>query len=488
MRLKDKKECGILMHIASLPSRDGIGTLGIEGYKFIDFLSASKQNLWQILPVVVLGEGDSPYKSTSCFAGEPLLIDLEFLVRDGLLKNEELYKDNTNENIDYEYVRKHKMPLLKKAAQRFDITSKDFKAFLKDNSDWIYDYSIFACISEVFECESFLEMPKALRFREPEALEEFRQKHHEAILLHQILQYFFYAQFFELRRYAEQKNIKLIGDIPIYVSPYSVEVWTCPQAFVLDSNLSPTTVAGVPPDIFSSDGQLWGNPIYDWEAQEKTDFAWWRKRLIFCSKLYDILRIDHFRAFESYYCIDAKSQNAKMGVWKKGPAMRFWKAIEKDIKNMKIIAEDLGGDTEDVKKFVSDSGFPNMKVLQFAFDTDLSNEFLPMNYNSNCVCYTGTHDNDTSLGWYKTATTHERLLFSRLVPREDLSAPLRLIAFAMGSEARYVIIPMQDWLELESPARMNTPGTASGNWRWRMKEDALNEPLRKTIIEISKRK
>lgn len=483
MRSRDKRECGVLLHITSLPSPYGIGTLGKQAYDFIDFLADSGQKYWQILPLVPVGEGNSPYKSSSCFAGEPLLIDLDFLVRDGLLQPDELPQGELEGNVDYDAVRGYKMPLLKQAALRFDTRSNDYRAFVKHNAWWLEDHAAFAAILDS-GCNELCSMPEELKYRIPSALEEFRLTHRRAIRFHKIVQYLFFAQYSELHRYAEKRGVKIVGDIPFYVSLDSADVWTDPDEFRLGRDLTPVRVAGVPPDIFSATGQLWGNPVYDWDHQRRTGYFWWRRRLQYCRALYDVLRIDHFRAFESFYSIPYGATDARGGIWEKGPAMGFWNSMEEAIKGLQIIAEDLGGEEPEVEKIVADTGFPNMKVLQFAFDKDLQNRFLPRNYNRNCVCYTGTHDNDTALGWWNSATTHERVLFSRLAPEHERVMPHRMIAMAMRSRARLVIVPMQDWLCLDTDCRMNTPGTSSGNWEWRMKPDALNDKLKSTMREL----
>lgn len=484
---KAKRESGILLPLSSLPSNYGIGSLGIEAYRFIDFLRKSNQKYWQLLPLVPLGEGNSPYKSTSCFAGELLYIDLDFLVRDGLLLPEDLPKQDFTGKIDYEAVKNAKLPIIKKATEHFNVRNSDYARFLKANSEWLNDYALFMAITECEKTASLSEISRPLKFREKNALEDFKEKHKAEIRFHKIGQYLFYTQFFALKAYANANGIKLIGDIPFYVSPDSSDVWKSPENFKLDSELKPTLEAGVPPDIFSSSGQLWGNPVYDWDYQRENEYLWWQKRLAFCSKMYDVIRIDHFRAFASFYEIPANSPNAKNGEWKKGPGIEFWDIIVKKIGRLDIIAEDLGGEEKDVKDLIALTGFPNMKVLQFAFSSDTDNDFLPENYNTNCVCYTGTHDNDTVLGWYAGATSKERILFNRLTPFIDgASVPLRMINAAMKSKARLVIIPIQDWLCLNSDARINTPGTKNGNWEWRMNADAITDRLIRVIREYSR--
>lgn len=485
MRSKDKGECGVLLHISSLPSEYGIGTLGDEAYRFADLLSAAGQRYWQLLPLVPVGEGNSPYKSSSCFAGEILLIDLERLVRDGLLLPEELPEKTVSGRVDYDAVRGYKLPLLRLAASRFDTSSRDYRGFLHKNRDWLENFALFSAIAEEHG-DTLSRFPEELRYRLPAALEAFALTHREQLDFHRITQYLFYRQYFELKKYAAKKGVLLIGDIPFYVALDSADVWQNPDCFRLGRDLTPVRVAGVPPDRFSENGQLWGNPVYDWEFQRKTHYAWWKQRLHFCSRLYDVLRIDHFRAFASYYSIPFGAPDARSGVWERGPGMTFWRSVESACGDLMIIAEDLGGEEPDVEALVAATGFPNMKVLQFGFDGDLQNRFLPRNYARNCVCYTGTHDNETALGWFESAPQREQVFFSRTAPEREEPPAVRMIAMAMRSRAALVIVPMQDWLGLDSSARMNTPGTASGNWEWQMKSGADYEALRTLMRRISR--
>ncbi len=489
MLLRGKRQrgkSGILLHISSLPSKYGIGTLGCEAYKFIDFLKKSRQSLWQILPLVPIGEGNSPYKSPSCFAGEPLLIDLDFLIRDGLLDPDDLPNTEFSEKTDYDAVREYKLPLLKKAARRFDVKNGDFVKFEHENQFWLDDYAVFMTVCEHFKTDSILRFPESIKYRMPAAMETFCEEHSQEICYHKITQYFFYSQYFALKKYAEKNGIRIIGDIPFYVSLDSADVWKSPESFKLGRDLTPVLVAGVPPDIFSKTGQLWGNPIYDWEHQRRTEYAFWVRRLAHVAKLYDIVRIDHFRAFASYYTIPYGSPDARSGTWEKGAGLGFWQSIHKKLGALPIIAEDLGGDEPDVQALVSSTGFPNMKIVQFGFDGDLQNSHLPKNYEKNCVCYTGTHDNDTLLGWYCAADNKQRAIAAQFIPSDDTPVPHRLISLAMSSKAAMVIIPMQDWLCLGSDDRMNIPGTLGGNWQWRMSENALNDRLSDTIKQLSK--
>ena len=482
---KYKKESGVLLHISSLPSSHGIGDLGREAYRFVDFLKSSRQTYWQLFPLCPVGKGNSPYSSASAFAGEILFIDLYGLVKDGLLSGDEIPEQDFPKNADYNKAREFKLPLIKKAAERFNPNSRDFKVFLTENAYWLDDYALFMAIKAAYPNKSFTELEDGLKYRLPEAIDRFRKKHSEQILFYKIIQYLFFAQYLRLKKYAAENGVKLIGDIPFYVQLESADVWSNPDIFRLGRDMTPVLVAGVPPDRFSEEGQLWGNPIYDWDYQKSTDYDWWRKRLTHNAKLYDVIRIDHFRAFADYYTIPYGAKTAKSGVWEKGAGLPFWNLMKPHIE-AEIIAEDLGGDTPEVKKLIEDTGFPNMKVLQFAFDSDLNNPFLPKNYDRNCICYTGTHDNDTTRGWFEKLNEHQRTMFSHLVPADKSgSAVLSLIYFAMKSKARMVIIPMQDYLQLDSDDRINTPGVPFGNWEWRLSLNDLTDELAEEINRLS---
>lgn len=481
-----RAESGILLHISSLPSEHGIGSFGIEAYNFVDFLRKSRQRLWQILPLVPVGEGNSPYKSPSCFAGEILFIDLDFLVRDGLLEPDELKEKEFPQNVDYDAVREYKIPLLKRAVRRFDTRHADYAKFLKENEAWIDDFACFSAAAECFGSENLLDFPEKIKLRMPDAIEDFCAENAAKINFYKITQFLFYTQYRALKKYAEKSGVKIVGDIPFYVSLDSADVWKSPESFKLGRDMTPTVVAGVPPDIFSASGQLWGNPVYDWEYHKKTDFAWWKRRLAHCKNLYDIIRIDHFRAFANYYTVVYGSPDAKSGTWEKCVGLAFWQSVGKELGPMAVIAEDLGGDEPDVKRLLFDTGFPNMKILQFAFDGNGENSHLPRNYEHNCVCYTGTHDNDTALGWYSACGSRERAVARQFMPDGKMPVPHKLIFLAMSSKADRVIIPMQDWLCLGSEARMNTPGTEKGNWEWRMPADSLTDELAETIRKLSK--
>ncbi len=487
MLLKGKtiRKKGILLALSSLPSKHGIGSLGKEAYRFIDFLKLSGQSYWQILPLCPLGKGNSPYASYGSFGGEILYIDLDFLVSDGLLTEEEIGNPIFPKNIDYQAVRDFKIPLLRQATSRFDEFNPHFTAFLSKNDYWLKDFCLFMAIKEAFPNQSFLDWEKGLKQRNPQALKKFRQCHKTEIRFFEITQYLFFCQYKALLKYAHTKGVSIIGDIPFYVDLESADIWANPQVFKLGRDMTPTLVAGVPPDAFCPTGQLWGNPIYNWSYLKNTDFNWWRQRLVHNASLYDIIRIDHFRGFADYFSIPSGSTDAGNGKWEKGIGFPFWQSVYPSIKNTEIIAEDLGGeDSPLVIKLLKETGFPNMKVLHFAFDSNLNDPFLPKNYNSNCVCYTGTHDNNTTLGWYKGLKIKEKVLFDRLVPKRYMSPVLNLISYALKSKADIVIIPMQDYLQLDASARLNTPGTPTGNWEWRFEGNDITEELVKLINSI----
>ena len=489
MPLRDKKDTrysGVLMAVSSLPSPYGIGSLGADAYEFVDFLCAARQRFWQILPLCPLGEGNSPYKSSSSFAGEILYIDIDFLVRDGLLKKSDIQDCNFKQKVDYGVVRKFKIPLLKKAAQNFDKCDKNYKVFLNDNEFWLDDYSLFAAAFDIYSAKSLYDLPDGFKYKIPQFINKFKEKYQNDIEFYKITQYFFFCQYYELKRYANRQGVRIIGDIPFYVSPDSADVWGNPDDFLLDRNFTPTMVAGVPPDIFSRDGQLWGNPIYNWENMRANGYAWWKKRLAFCRCLYDVVRIDHFRAFADFYQIP-RGYTAKHGEWVSGEGAAFWDDVNQSLGDINIIAEDLGGEDDlHVIDLLNHTDFPNMKILQFGFTGDTQNIYLPQNYPYNCVCYTGTHDNDTALGWYNKASTKERVVFNTLIRNNTGCIAHDMIRALSKSNSMLCIISMQDVLCLDSSARMNTPGTIGDNWTWRMSTDDINNDNAKLLKKLTK--
>lgn len=473
-----KRANGILLHISSLPGAYGIGTLGEEAYRFVDFLRQSGQTYWQILPVCPVGKGFSPYHSFSSFAGNALFIDPAGVGRLGYLSADELVRAAAHgnpEQVDYPQVAAARETLFKTVFARFIAAPPaDFDAFCRDNAKWLDDYALFMAIREESGDRPLQEWDEDIRTRQPKALTVWRKKCAERVRYHQMLQYLFYRQWKALKNYANRSGVRIVGDLPIYVSADSADVWASPHLFQLDGDGRPSPVAGCPPDVFSEDGQLWGNPVYDWDAMEQDGYRWWLDRLAAGERLYDVIRIDHFRGFAGYYTIPAGAENARNGTWRVGPGMAFWRAVKERLGNIPIIAEDLGHLTPDVHKLVRDSGFPGMKILQFAFDADGESDYLPHHYDKNCVVYTGTHDNDTILGWADNAPRDE-VAFAMAYLRATDSEELRenMMRAAMSSAANTCILTMQDLCALGSEARMNTPSTVGGNWSWRVTADRL---------------
>ena len=468
------RSSGILMHISSLPSPWGIGSLGAEAKKFIDFLALSGQRYWQVLPVSPTGYGDSPYQSFSSYAGNPYFIDLDMLNEWGLLERSEYYEINwghDHEHTDFGLLYENRFKVLRKAAQRLiNANRTEFKDFCNNTAFWLDDYALFMALKDSHGCSSWTQWECDLRFREESALNEARQKLSGEIAFYKAVQFLFFRQWSALKSYATEKGISIIGDIPIYVAPDSADVWANPRLFMLDNDLIPIDVAGCPPDGFTADGQLWGNPLYSWDEHKKDGYAWWINRIKHQFELYDVLRIDHFRGMDEFYSIPFGSQNAKYGVWRKGPGMDLFHAIKNALGEKRIIAEDLGFLNDSVRKLLSDSGFPGMKVLQFAFDSREDSDYLPHNYPRNCVAYVGTHDNDTIVGWFDSAPAADvKKARDYLRIHEDESVAKAALCALWGSVAELAIAPMQDLLELDGKARMNTPSTLGGNWQWRMK-------------------
>ncbi len=471
---------GVLMHIASLPGEYGIGVLGQEAADFAAFLKEGEQRLWQILPVGPTGFGDSPYQSYSSFAGNPNLIDPRGLYRMGYITREELEEavytgDPTS--IDYTWVEENRRSLFGRAFPRFRAAPPgDYAAFCTAQASWLPDYALFMAVKEAHGGAPYTLWPEDIRTRQPEAMAAWERRCADGIAYHSMLQYFFYTQWAAVKEAANQQGIRIVGDIPIYVSPDSADVWANPQLFRLDKNGHPVEVAGCPPDLFSEDGQLWGNPVYDWKALRREDYAFWIRRLAACLALYDVVRIDHFRAFADYYCIPAGAENAREGVWRKGPGMAFFRAVRRHLGDIPVIAEDLGDLSEAVYTLLADSGLPGMKVLQFAFPPLEDSEHLPHHHVKNGVVYTGTHDNNTLVGWEQTISDGERFYahcYLRVPAVESLRQPMMLAALA--SVADVCVLTMQDLIGLGSEARMNTPSTVGGNWRWRATREQIND-------------
>lgn len=487
----NKRGSGILLHITSLPSPYGIGAFGKEAYEFVDFLKEAGQSYWQILPLGMTSFGDSPYQSFSAYAGNPYFIDLNILVEAGFLNADELIDidfGDDEEEVDYEKIFLNRMPILRSAYRRAIKEKRDeILAFKEENIDWIDDYSLYMTAKTDHDLKSWQEWDEDIKLRKPEAIKYYRDNFEDEINFWVYLQYEFFKQWNSLKKYANDNGIEIIGDIPIYVAEDSADVWANSNLFLLDEELRPTKVAGCPPDAFSETGQLWGNPIYDWDAMEELGFDWWIKRIEANYRLYDIIRIDHFRGFESYWQVPYGDKTAIDGEWIQGPGMKLFNAIKNKLGDISVIAEDLGFLTDEVLKFREESGFPGMKVLQFAFDTREESDYLPHNYDKNCVVYTGTHDNDTADGWFENANKDDvELSIKYLNLNKDEGYNWGFIRGAWSSVANLAIAQMQDFLGLGDEARMNIPSTLGGNWQWRLKTDCLTDELAERINNITK--
>lgn len=484
------RRCGVLMPVSSLPSRFGIGGFSKEAYDFVDFLAAAGQSLWQILPLGPTGYGDSPYQSFSTFAGNPYYISLDSLIEQGLLTEEECEAQdygNDTTKVEYEKIYNTRFQLLRKAFDRADVyQNEEYLSFVEENKQWLKDYAMYMAIKDSLGGISWIEWDEDIRLRKPQAMADYEKKLADEIAFYSYQQYLFATQWAALKEYANKKGISIVGDIPIYVAFDSADTWANPELFQLDEENVPTAVAGCPPDAFSATGQLWGNPLYKWEYHEETGFAWWIRRLAYCFQIYDIVRIDHFRGFDEYWAIPYGDATAEFGEWRQGPGYKLFEAMKKALGNRAVIAEDLGFLTPSVLKLVKKTGYPGMKILQFAFDSREENDYLPYNYPKNCVVYTGTHDNDTVLGWIP-AMSRKDLAFARkyLGVKRNSEICASLIRTALASVADTAIIPMQDYLELGGEARMNVPSTLGGNWEWRMEKDACTAELGARMLEWS---
>ena len=489
------RKAGILLHITSLPSPHGVGTLGAQARCFVDFLSGAGQSCWQILPLGPTGYGDSPYQTFSTFAGNPYLIDLDELVTMGLLTAQEVSAADGggDTEVDFGRLYENRRPLLQKACLRgWDSFSGEIEIFRKQNESWLPDCALYMAAKDRFGGTPWYDWPEELRacHISPEGAqtaEAWREKLDAEVKYHIFVQFLFFRQWNALRDYARGHGIKFIGDVPIYVPLDSADVWASPGSFQLDGSLRPSQVAGVPPDGFSADGQLWGNPLYDWEAMEKDGFRWWKARLRAAGRMFDIVRIDHFRGLSAYWSVPAGETTAKNGSWRPGPGRAFIDAVKNEFPDMRFIAEDLGYLNEDVRRLVEYSGFPGMKVLEFAFDPREPSDYLPHTYDKNCVCYTGTHDNATLVQWLGELSVGDReYARAYLGLNGEEGYPAGVIRGGMASSAELFMAQMQDWLELGGEARMNTPGTfGAPNWRWRMRADALTDSLQKRIHDTT---
>lgn len=487
--MKSQRESGILLHITSLPSPGGIGTLGQAAYDFADFLKASGITLWQVLPIGPTGYGDSPYQSSSTHAGNPLLIDGEMLEKEGIVSGVQPPRPPKDPcRADFQQVKAEKAQLLQRAFdQSYEKLRPEVSAF-RAAQDWVEDYALFEAAREHFGYAPLEAWPEeGLRLRRPQALAEWREKLASRIDYFAFVQYLFDRQWEKLRFYCNMNGIKLLGDVPIYVAGDSADTWVDPQVFRLDADRRPVKVAGVPPDYFSQDGQLWGNPCYDWKAMKKESYAWWVKRMATMARRFDMVRLDHFIGFAHYYAVDYGAPNARVGKWKKGPGKALFRVLERELPQLRIVAEDLGVQSPQVHRLLKWSEFPGMKVLQFSFGSGPKDPGLPANVKKNCAYYTGTHDNDTTLGWWKSAGDQERKLAAKVLGvKKDSQVVQAMVKAVLASRARIAVIPMQDYLGLDTWARMNLPGSVGGdNWRWRMAPGAADEALARRIAKLN---
>ncbi|MDY3985256.1 4-alpha-glucanotransferase [Dysosmobacter sp.] len=487
-----KRSSGILMPISSLPAPYGIGTLGAEARKFVDFLAAAGQSWWQILPVGPTSFGDSPYQSFSAYAGNPYFVDLDLLREDGLLKQSEIEAVTWGDDpgtVDYQTIYENRFSLLRLATDRgWARDEEQVAAFAKENEGWLPDYALFMALKRHFGMKSWTEWPdEDIRLRRQWAVERYRTELAEDIRLFTYIQYLFFRQWESLRSYAHEKGIGIIGDLPIYVAMDSADVWADPRAFQLDERNVPAEVAGVPPDYFTADGQLWGNPLYDWDAMKADGYGWWVRRIAGASRLYDILRIDHFRGLESYWAVPYGETTAKNGRWVKGPGMDLMRVLTEKFPNIQFIAEDLGYLTPEVRQLLKESGLPGMKVLEFAFDSREPSNYLPHTYTPHCVCYAGTHDNSTLMGWKDEADPGDIAMARRYLGlNEEEGFHWGILRGGQSSVAELFVAQMQDYLGLGAETRMNTPGTLGGNWRWRMLPGQITEELTEKIAAMTR--
>ncbi len=486
-----KRSSGILMPVFSLPSPYGIGTVGKAAYDFVDFLHDAGQTWWQILPVGPTSYGDSPYQSPSAYAGNPYFIDLDLLAEDGLLTKKEInavsFGDDP-EHADDGLLYENRLPLLKKAMERgWDGAAEEISEFRRANAFWLEDYAVFMAVKRANGMQSWLEWEdEGLRMHRQDAIDRVRPELEEDIRLFIFAQYLFFKQWAKLREYAHEKGIMIMGDMALYVALDSADVWSSPENFLLDEKNVPVDVAGVPPDYFTADGQLWGNPLYNYGRMEQDGYGWWIRRIGGAAQLYDAIRIDHFRGLANYWAVPYGEATAKNGRWVQGPGMRLVAALKGWFTDVQFIAEDLGFATPEVAQLLNESGFPGMKVLEFAFDSKEESNYLPHTYQRNCICYTGTHDNDTVMGWLKTADKNDLKKAKAYLGINDSEGFVRgMIRGGMESVADLFIAQMQDYLELGTEARINTPGAASGNWTWRMLPGKADKNLAKEIYAMT---
>ena len=487
------RQSGVLLHPTSLPGRFGIGSMNRAAYEWVDFLANTRQTLWQVLPLGPTGYGDSPYQSFSSFAGNPYLISLEDMVEEGLLDPSILTDapQFPERRVDYGAIYHWKLGVLRQAAATFagadqPALQAQFDAFVAEEASWLEDYALFMALKDAHGGAPWNQWEMELRSRQPDALEKAKLRHAKAIHSHKFNQWLFFRQWSKLKAYASEQGIRIIGDNPIFVAMDSSDTWTNPQEFYLDEEFQPTVVAGVPPDYFSATGQLWGNPLYRWDRMKQNGYAWWLRRIHAALRLYDILRMDHFRGFAGYWEVPATESTAVNGRWVKGPGEDFFLAVQRELGELPMIAEDLGEITPDVIELRDKFKLPGMKVLQFAFSTDATDKFLPHNCRRNFVMYSGTHDNDTTRGWYEhSATEHERDYFRRYFRTDGHDAAWTMIEAAWRSVTVMAVVPLQDLLNLGTEARMNLPGTSSGNWAWRFLSHEITPGLVDRLLEAT---
>ncbi|MCY7022040.1 4-alpha-glucanotransferase [Streptococcus sanguinis] len=489
-----KRQSGVLMHISSLPGKYGIGSFGQSAYDFVDFLVRTKQRYWQILPLGTTSYGDSPYQSFSAFAGNTYFIDFDILIEEGLLDEADVKGADFGDDprkVDYAKIFDARRPIMEKAVARFlkadDLS--DYESFVEQNAAWLEVFAEYMAIKEHFDNLAWTEWPdEAIRRREAASLASYREKLADKLTYHRVTQYLFFKQWLRLKAYANEHHIEIVGDMPIYVAADSADVWAQPHFFKTDAVGKPTCVAGCPPDEFSETGQLWGNPIYDWEAMDKDGYAWWIERLRESFKIYDIVRIDHFRGFESYWEVPAGSETSASGKWVKGPDYKLFAAVKEALGDLNIIAEDLGFMTDEVIELRERTGFPGMKILQFAFNPDDESIDSPHMAPNNSVMYTGTHDNNTVLGWYKDEIDDAtRQYMAQYTNRKEYeTVPHAMLRTIFASVSFMAIATMQDLLELDSAARMNYPSTIGGNWTWRMTAEELNPIVEGELYSLTK--
>lgn len=488
------RKSGILLPISSLPSKYGIGTFSKQAYEFVDFLVKAGQKLWQILPLGPTSYGDSPYQSFSTFAGNPYFIDLEQLMELGYIEEADCEGVNFGTNpeyVDYGQMYDHRFPILQKAyATALEKGLKQEAAyirFVEENEHWLKDYALYMAVKASFDNVCWIEWDEDIRLRKPEAVAAYLEKYEYEIGFYYFQQYLFLMQWKKLKSYANNAGIEIVGDIPIYVAFDSADTWANPELFQLDEENLPIGVAGCPPDAFSETGQLWGNPLYKWEYHKETNFEWWMKRIAHCYELYDIVRIDHFRGFDEYWFVPYGDETAQNGKWMPGPGIALFETMKQVLGDKKVIAEDLGFLTKTVLELVENTGFPGMKVLQFAFGGGADNAYLPHNHKKNSIVYTGTHDNETTIGWYwnldEKTRKHVKDYFDIT---DETKVNWTFIRTALSSVADTAVIPMQDYLGKGNEARINTPSTLGSNWEWRMQPDACTEELAEKIYELTK--